>query len=120
MVNETTLEVYGYVVAADSFGGGYVIPILEAFQSIGASLGPSYSIRIATTVDMAAAKLDDDRCAAGGQVLPSEGGREGYMWIDEVPQTPGFLGKPNSKSLPNSNSLMGIWQPDSGYSSIDK
>ncbi|RMJ16791.1 hypothetical protein CDV36_003557 [Fusarium kuroshium] len=75
VVNEVTLEVYGYVVVADSFGGGYIIPLLEAFRSIAASLG-SFSVRLATTADMAAVKLEDDRSAAYGPLV-SLGNRPG-------------------------------------------
>lgn len=56
MVNETTLEVYGYVVAADAFGGGYIIPLAEAFRNIANTLR-CQSVDLATTVDMASAKL---------------------------------------------------------------
>ncbi|PKK47705.1 hypothetical protein CI102_6691, partial [Trichoderma harzianum] len=56
VVNETTLEVYGYVVAADAFGGGYVIPLAEAFRNIANTLR-CQSVDLATTVDMASAKL---------------------------------------------------------------
>ncbi|KAL7783945.1 hypothetical protein V8C43DRAFT_325688 [Trichoderma afarasin] len=38
VVNETTLEMYGYVLAADAFGGGYVIPLAEAFRNIANTL----------------------------------------------------------------------------------
>jgi hypothetical protein len=69
VVNEGTLEVYGYVVAADSFGGGHVISLLDAFKSIGASLGLR-SVGLATTVDMATAKLSGDRSAAGRSPSP--------------------------------------------------
>ncbi|RSL52213.1 hypothetical protein CEP54_010998 [Fusarium duplospermum] len=63
VVNEETLEVYGYVVAADSFGGGHVIPLCAAFQSIVASLGLN-SVGLATTVDMATTKLGGHRSRA--------------------------------------------------------
>ncbi|KAJ4854854.1 uncharacterized protein T069G_10412 [Trichoderma breve] len=56
VVNETTLEVYGYVVAADAFGGGYVIPLAEAFRNIANTLRCQF-VDLATTVDMASAKL---------------------------------------------------------------
>ncbi|KAM6485840.1 hypothetical protein HDV62DRAFT_261237 [Trichoderma sp. SZMC 28011] len=56
VVNETTLEVYGYVVASDAFGGGYVIPLAEAFRNIANTLR-CQSVDLATTVDMASAKL---------------------------------------------------------------
>lgn len=56
VVNETTLEVYGYVVAADAFGGGYIIPLTEAFRNIAHTLR-CQSIDLATTIDMASAKL---------------------------------------------------------------
>ncbi|KAK4085019.1 uncharacterized protein Triagg1_9 [Trichoderma aggressivum f. europaeum] len=56
VVNETTLEVYGYVVAADAFGGGYLIPLAEAFRNIADTLR-CQSVDLATTIDMASAKL---------------------------------------------------------------
>lgn len=67
MVNEATLEVYGYVVAADSFQGGYIIPLYDAFRSIAASLGLR-SVGLATTVDMATAKLGKRPCVAAYDV----------------------------------------------------
>ncbi|PNP55511.1 hypothetical protein THARTR1_04341 [Trichoderma harzianum] len=51
-----TLEVYGYVVAADAFGGGYIIPLAEAFRNIADTLR-CQSVDMATTIDMATAKL---------------------------------------------------------------
>lgn len=57
MVNETTLEVYGYVVASDAFGRGYIIPLAEAFQNITDKLGCQY-VNLATTIDMASDKLE--------------------------------------------------------------
>ncbi|KAK4070723.1 hypothetical protein Trihar35433_5190 [Trichoderma harzianum] len=56
VVNETTLEVYGYIVAADTFGGGYIIPLAEAFRNI-ADILRCQSVDLATTIDMASAKL---------------------------------------------------------------
>ncbi|KAH6892496.1 hypothetical protein B0T10DRAFT_375476, partial [Thelonectria olida] len=60
VVNERTLEVYGYVVAVDAFGGGYVIPLHEAFRNIVDSLG-FLSVDLATVVDMATVKLGRER-----------------------------------------------------------
>ncbi|KAH8658875.1 hypothetical protein BGZ61DRAFT_540393 [Ilyonectria robusta] len=57
VVNERTLEVYGYIVAADAFGGGYIIPLVEAFRNIKNTLG-CQSVDLATTIDMASAKLE--------------------------------------------------------------
>ncbi|CAG9995976.1 unnamed protein product [Clonostachys byssicola] len=57
VVNESTLEVYGYVVAADTFGGGYIIPLVEAFRNIADTLR-CQSVDLATTIDMASAKLE--------------------------------------------------------------
>ncbi|KAL7911684.1 hypothetical protein GGI35DRAFT_468169 [Trichoderma velutinum] len=57
VVNETTLEVYGYVVAADAFGGGYIIPLAEAFHNITDALR-CQCVDMATTIDMASAKLE--------------------------------------------------------------
>ncbi|KAF3075898.1 hypothetical protein CFAM422_001630 [Trichoderma lentiforme] len=57
VVNEKTLEVYGYVVAADAFGGGYIIPLAEAFQNITDKLGCQF-VNLATTMDMASDKLE--------------------------------------------------------------
>ncbi|CAH0016924.1 unnamed protein product [Clonostachys rhizophaga] len=57
VVNECTLEVYGYVVAADAFGGGYVISLVEAFSNITDTLR-CQSVDLATTIDMASAKLE--------------------------------------------------------------
>ncbi|KAK7992030.1 hypothetical protein PG988_000824 [Apiospora saccharicola] len=34
VVNEETLELYGHVVAADAFGGGYIIPITDTMSDI--------------------------------------------------------------------------------------
>ncbi|CAH0039592.1 unnamed protein product [Clonostachys solani] len=56
VVNESTLEVYGYVVAADAFGGGYIIPLVDAFRNITDTLR-CQSVDLATTIDMASAKL---------------------------------------------------------------
>lgn len=56
MINETTLEVYGYVVAADDCGGGYVIPILDAFREIKTTLGVEF-IGLANTADMVSYQL---------------------------------------------------------------
>ncbi|KAI5459332.1 hypothetical protein BGZ63DRAFT_325107, partial [Mariannaea sp. PMI_226] len=50
-VNETTFEVYGYIVAADTFGGGYVISLSEAFQNIRDTLRCN-SVDLATTFDI--------------------------------------------------------------------
>lgn len=47
---------YGYVVAADAFGGGYIIPLTEAFHNIADTLR-CQSVNLATTIDMASAKL---------------------------------------------------------------
>ncbi|KAL6811630.1 hypothetical protein J3E69DRAFT_350045 [Trichoderma sp. SZMC 28015] len=57
VVNETTLEVYGYVVAADAFGVGYIIPLAEAFQDITDKLG-CQCVTLATTIGMADDKLE--------------------------------------------------------------
>uniref|UniRef100_A0A8H7NKV0 Nitrogen regulatory protein areA GATA-like domain-containing protein n=1 Tax=Bionectria ochroleuca TaxID=29856 RepID=A0A8H7NKV0_BIOOC len=57
VINESTLEVYGYVVAADAFGGGYIIPLVEAFSNITDTLR-CQSVDLATTIDMASAKLE--------------------------------------------------------------
>ncbi|KAL7953233.1 hypothetical protein V8C34DRAFT_66509 [Trichoderma compactum] len=56
VVNETTLDVYGYVVAADAFGGGYIIPLAEAFRNIANTLR-CQSVDLSTTIDMASAKF---------------------------------------------------------------
>ncbi|KAL6362750.1 hypothetical protein LRP88_04054 [Fusarium phalaenopsidis] len=113
VVNEGTLEVYGYVVAADSFGGGYVIPLLEAFRSISASLR-LFSVRLAITADMAAVKLEGDRSAADG--LPSP--------FQEVEQHDERANVSRDifeiLSAQNSKPPTAKWQPDSGYSSMDK
>ncbi|RSL51317.1 hypothetical protein CEP53_008473 [Fusarium sp. AF-6] len=113
VVNEVTLEVYGYVVAADSFGGGYVIPLLEAFRSIGASLG-SFSVRLAITADMAAVKLEGDPYAACGLPSPFQEAEQ----HDE--QANVSLNIFKILIAQKSNPPTRVWQPDSGYSSMDK
>lgn len=56
VVNEKTLEVYGYVVAADAFGGGYIVPLDDALRDIADKL-QAQSVELATIIDMATAKL---------------------------------------------------------------
>ncbi|KJZ68445.1 hypothetical protein HIM_12170 [Hirsutella minnesotensis 3608] len=55
VVNEETLEVYGYVVASDFFGGGYIISMAEAFEDIKANLG-LISVLLASSFDVATAE----------------------------------------------------------------
>ncbi len=43
---------YGYFIAVDGFGGGYIVPIHEAFRDIAHSVGV-LSVDIATAADMA-------------------------------------------------------------------
>ncbi|KAM5348998.1 hypothetical protein ACJ41O_008821 [Fusarium nematophilum] len=52
VANVETLEVYGYVVAADAFGGGYVVPLLDAFRDIRHALRAK-SVNLATATDLA-------------------------------------------------------------------
>lgn len=112
MVNERTLEVYGYVVAADSFGGGYVIPLLEAFRNISTSL-ELLSIRLATTADMAAARLVSGR-PAPSRLLYDFQQVERHDQENLSRESFEILGAQKSKP-PTAK-----WQPDSGYSSMDK
>lgn len=51
---------YGYVVAADAFGGGYVIPLEEAFRNIKATLG-CQSVDLAATSRTASIKGPSQR-----------------------------------------------------------
>ncbi|KAM0430908.1 hypothetical protein ACHAPT_005542 [Fusarium lateritium] len=100
VVNEGTLEVYGYVVAADSFGGGHVIPLIEAFWSIGGSLGLR-SVGIATTVDMATAKLAAEQAEQ----------RRRAKWASA------WMGNVDMANSHNSAPSRAECRPDSGYSS---
>ncbi|KAK3377595.1 hypothetical protein B0H63DRAFT_398619 [Podospora didyma] len=54
VIDQATLEVYGYIVAADSFGSGYVIPLQNAFTDIKKRLG-AQAVTLATPEDVAAA-----------------------------------------------------------------
>ncbi|KAJ3546752.1 hypothetical protein NM208_g1852 [Fusarium decemcellulare] len=58
VVDGRTLEVHGYLVAADAFGGGYVIPMAQAFQNIKDTLGVQ-SVGLATPLDIANLKLTE-------------------------------------------------------------
>ncbi|PFH57467.1 hypothetical protein XA68_15030 [Ophiocordyceps unilateralis] len=58
VIDERTLQAYGYVVASDAFGGAYVIPMVEALQDMQACLGLS-SIRLAAPDDMTLCKTSE-------------------------------------------------------------
>ncbi|KAI8716659.1 Zn(2)-C6 fungal-type domain-containing protein [Fusarium sp. LHS14.1] len=112
VVNEGTLEVYGDVVAADSFGGGHVIPLLDAFRSIVTSLGLR-SVGLATTVDMATTILSGDRPAVGTSPSPfgATQQRRHFGWAGPLLVNDDIIRAHNSApSRPEC-------RPDSGYSS---
>ncbi|KAM4066117.1 hypothetical protein HRG_000266 [Hirsutella rhossiliensis] len=56
VVNEKTLEVYGYIVASDPFGGGHIIPMAEALEDIKVTIGLG-SVTLASSFDVATAEL---------------------------------------------------------------
>jgi hypothetical protein len=56
-VNEATLEVYGHVVATDTFREAYVVPLLAIFADIKEQLGAE-SVCLPTAVDTLCKKSD--------------------------------------------------------------
>ncbi|KAF4508093.1 hypothetical protein G6O67_004519 [Ophiocordyceps sinensis] len=66
VVDKKTLQVYGYVVASDAFGGAYVVPMVDALEDIKARLGLS-SVRLATSMDITTAEPSQQRdCSITG------------------------------------------------------
>ncbi|KAL1969803.1 hypothetical protein VTN77DRAFT_7312 [Rasamsonia byssochlamydoides] len=57
-VDETTLEVYGHVVASDIFGDTYVLPLLQTFDDIREHLG-AVAVNLPTNVDIICKQLDN-------------------------------------------------------------
>ncbi|KAF5009249.1 hypothetical protein FDECE_4542 [Fusarium decemcellulare] len=81
VVDSRTLEVHGYLVAADAFGEGYVIPMTQAFQNIKDTLGVQ-SVGLATTLDMANLKLTQLGACDGLNLQdPLPGGSEAALDI---------------------------------------
>lgn len=62
MVNDRTVEVYGHVVAADDFGGGYVMPFEKTLQDIKGQMKFD-TITLASIDDIQAANPDKKSAA---------------------------------------------------------
>jgi hypothetical protein len=53
VVESHTLRVYGHLIAADAFGDGYIVPLLDTFTNIREKTGAE-AVSLATSLDVAA------------------------------------------------------------------
>ncbi|KAJ5885184.1 hypothetical protein N7495_009694 [Penicillium taxi] len=56
VVNERSREVYGHIIAADAFGGGYIIPMDDTLRDIKTHLQVEY-VDVASLVDIASVSM---------------------------------------------------------------
>ena len=119
VIDSSTFELYGHLVATDMFGGGYVIPMSDVFNDIKRNLD-ARSVELPDTVDVLHARTvaQEKTAAANTRTSAAVGLDDPRMSPDESEDDGGddeFLSLFSIQELPPTSILTQRTLPDSGY-----